>query len=207
MYCFDDGTDVPSGSPTEGSPMSAPTTTTLAAGTWTGDPVHSDVSFKARHMAVGKVRGTFDLVSAALTVGADGIPGAQVTAVIDAASVETKSEQRNDHIKSADFLDVEKFPTIEFASTEVRDFDGESFTVVGDLTAHGVTNQVELAAEFLGQTTDAYGAERSGFSATTSISRAAFGVDIQMGFGAGNAVVGDKIEIAIELELTLAAGE
>lgn len=189
--------------------MSAPTptSTALAAGTWTGDPVHSDVSFKVRHMAVGKVRGTFDLVSAALTVGADGIPGAQVTAVIGAASVETKSEQRNDHIKSADFLDVEKFPTIEFTSTEVRDFDGESFTVVGDLTAHGVTNQVELATEFLGQTTDAYGAERSGFSATTSISRAAFGVDIQMGFGAGNAVVGDKIEIAIELELTLAAGE
>lgn len=187
--------------------MSAPTTTTLAAGTWVGDPVHSDVSFKVRHMAVGRVRGTFDLTSATLTVGDDGIPGATVTAVIDAASLETKAQQRNDHVKSADFLDVEKFPTIEFTSTQARDFDGESFTLVGDLTVHGVTQPVELATEFLGQTTDAYGAERSGFSATTSISRAAFGVDIQMAFGAGNAVVADKIDIALELEFTLTAGE
>lgn len=187
--------------------MSAPTTTTLVAGTWNADPVHSDVSFKVRHMAVGKARGTFELTSATLTVGDDGIAGATVTAVIDATSVETKTQQRNDHVKSPDFLDVQKYPTIEFSSTEVRDFDGETFTLVGDLTVHGVTKSVELATEFLGATTDAYGAERSGFSAVTSISRAAFGVDIQLGFGAGNAVVADKIEIALELEFTLATGE
>lgn len=180
-------------------------TATLAAGTWTADATHSDVSFKVRHMAVGKARGTFELTSAELTVDESGIPGASVVAVIDATSVETKSEQRNEHVKSPDFLDVAQFPTMEFRSTEVRDFDGEEFTLVGDLTLHGVTQQVELATEFLGATTDAYGAERAGFSATTTISRKAFGIDIEMGFGAGNAVVADKIEIALELEFTLSA--
>lgn len=182
-------------------------TNTIAAGSWNADTVHSDVSFKVRHMAVGKARGNFELASATLTVGEDGIPGASVTAVIDATSVETKSEQRNEHVKSADFLHVEQHPTIEFTSTGVRDFDGENFILVGDLTVHGVSKPVELATEFLGATTDAYGKERAGFSATTSISRAEFGVDIQLGFGAGNAIVADKIEITLELEFVLDADE
>jgi hypothetical protein len=118
--------------------------TTLAAGTWVGDPVHSDVSFKVRHMGVGKVRGTFALASAALTVGDDG--GGRVTALIDPVSVDTGNRQRDQHITSADFLDVENHPQIEFTSTEVRDFDGETFILVGELTLHGVTRTVELEA-------------------------------------------------------------
>jgi polyisoprenoid-binding protein YceI len=98
--------------------------TTLAGGTWVADPVHSDISFKVRHMGVGKVRGTFALASAALTVGDD---GGRVTALIDPASVDTGNRQRDQHITSADFLDVENHPQIEFTSTEVRDFDGETF--------------------------------------------------------------------------------
>jgi polyisoprenoid-binding protein YceI len=116
--------------------------------------------------------------------------------------VDTGNRQRDQHITSADFLDVENHPQIEFTSTEVRDFDGETFVVVGELTLHGVTRTVELEAEFLGVVDDPSGAERTGFSATTTISRAAFGVDIQLGFGAGNVVVADTIEIAIEIEFT-----
>jgi polyisoprenoid-binding protein YceI len=172
---------------------------TLAAGAWVGDPVHSDISFKVRHMGVGKVRGKFALASAALSVGEG---GGRVTALIDPASVHTGNEQRDQHIRSADFLDVEKYPQIEFTSTEVRGFDGETFILVGELTLHGVTRAVEMEAEFLGVVDDPSGAERTGFSATTTISRAAFGVDIQLGFGAGNAVVADTIEIAIEIEFT-----
>ena len=172
----------------------------VTAGTWTADAVHSDVSFKVRHMAVGKAKGNFKLTSGALTVGDDGIAGASVETVIDATSVATNKAERDAHVKSADFLDVEKYPTIEFKSLEVRDFDGESFTLVGDLTLHGVTKTVELAAEFLGETVDAYGSTRTGFSAETAISRKEFGVDIEMAFGAGNAVVADKIEISIETE-------
>jgi polyisoprenoid-binding protein YceI len=173
--------------------------TTLAVGSWTADPVHSDISFRVRHMGVGKVRGTFGLASAALTVGE---AGSQVTAVIDAASVNTGNEQRDGHVRSADFLDVENYPTIEFTSTEVRDFDGETFTLAGELTLHGVTRPVQLDCEFLGIVDDPAGPERTGFSATTTISRAAFGVDIQLAFGAGNVVVADSIEIAIDIEFT-----
>ena len=179
---------------------STQTQTLLSAGTWSIDAVHSDVAFKVRHMAVGKAKGTFAVTSGTLTVGENGIADSVVTTVIDAASVSTKTPDRDAHVRSADFLDVEKYPTIEFTSTEIRDFDGETFTLVGDLTLHGVTNSVELEAEFLGETVDAYGSLRTGFSAHTTISRKAFGVDIEMAFGAGNAVVADKIEIAIETE-------
>lgn len=190
--------------------MSETITTTapvLAVGTWNADATHTDVSFKARHMGVGKVRGSFELASGTLTVGSNGIDDSTVTAVIDVHSVETKSEQRNDHVKSADFLHAEKYPTITFASTGVRDFDGETFTLLGDLTVHGVTKPIQLATEFNGALTDAYGSERSGFSAEATISRKEFGIDIQMGFGAGNAVVSDKIDISIDIEFVLASGE
>lgn len=173
-------------------PTAAPT---LAPGRWTGDPVHSDVSFRVRHMGIGRVRGTMALAAAELRVGDGGVTASAVTAVIDAASVNTGTEQRDQHIRSADFLGVEQFPTIEFASTGVRDVSGDTFTVVGDLTVHGVTRTVELAAEFLGAVEDPSAGERAGFSATTSISRAQFGVDIHLGFGAGDVVVADTIDI------------
>src|SRR5664279_4339527 len=176
------------------------TTPTLTKGTWTADVVHSDVSFKVRHMAVGRAKGTFALHSATLVVGENGIGDAAVTAVIDATSVDTKQDQRNEHVKSPDFLDVANHPTLNFASTGVRDFDGEEFVLLGTLTIRGTTQPVELAAEFLGETVDAFGGTRAGFSSSTSISRKAYGVSFDAAFGAGNAVVSDKVEIDLELE-------
>jgi polyisoprenoid-binding protein YceI len=191
----------------EPQPMTTTATTALAAGTWIGDPVHSAISFRVRHMGVGRVRGSFALTSAALTVGDDGAPSSsQVTAVIDAASVDTGNDKRDEHVRSADFLDVESYPTIEFTSSEVRDFDGESFTLVGELSLHGVTRMVQLNAEFHGVTDDPTGVERTGFSAIASISRAAFGVDIDLAYG-GGVVVADTIEIAIDIEFTAAGSE
>ncbi len=181
------------------------TQTLLTTGTWTADTVHSDVSFKVRHMAVGKAKGTFDLTSSTLTVGARGIADASVTAVIDAASVDTKNDQRNGHVQSPDFLDIANHPTITFTSTEVRDFDGEEFVLVGDLTIRGTTKQVELKTEFLGETVDAYGATRAGFSAHGVINRRDFGVNFTAAFGASNAVVADKVELFLEIEYTLDA--
>ncbi len=180
--------------------MTSPTTT--LTGTWTGDTVHSDVSFKVRHMAVGKAKGTFALQSATLVIPESGLADGSVTAVIDATSVDTKQEQRNEHVKSPDFLHVEEHPTLTFASTGIKNFDGDEFVLVGDLTIRGITKSVELATEFLGATVDAYGAERIGFSATTSISRKDFDVSFNAAFGAGNAVVSDKVEISLELEFT-----
>lgn len=172
----------------------------LTAGTWSADPVHSDVSFKVRHMAVGKARGTFDLTSAQLTVGPDGLEGGAVSAVIDAASVDTKHEQRDEHVRSADFLDVANHPTLAFSSTGVRRIADDEFVVDGDLTLRGTTRPVALQTEYLGVTIDAYGGTRAGFSATTAISRKDYGVSFDAAFGAGNAVVSDKVEIALELE-------
>lgn len=185
----------------------SPSTANLSSGTWTADPVHSDISFRVRHMGVGRGRGTFTLASAELAVADEGAAASGVHAVMDAASVYTGNEQRDRHVRSADFLDVENHPRIEFASTQVRDVDGDTFTVVGDLTIRGVSRPVELAAQCLGMVDDPTGGERAGFTATTTISRAAFGVDIALAFGAGNVVVADTIEITIGIEFTSEGAE
>jgi polyisoprenoid-binding protein YceI len=174
------------------------TTPVVTAGTWVADAVHSDVSFKVRHMAVGKAKGTFALKSATLVVDENGAHS--VTAEIDAASVDTKQEQRDAHVRSADFLDVENHPVLTFVSTGLKSQDGDDFVLNGDLTIRGTTQPVELAVEFLGETVDAYGGTRAGFSAKTSISRKSYGVSFEAAFGAGNAVVADKVEIDLELE-------
>lgn len=186
--------------------MSA-STASLSPGTWIADPVHSDISFRVRHMGVGRVRGSFPLVSAELAVADEGAVASGVHAVMDAASFYTGNEQRDRHVRSADFLDVENHPRIEFASTQVSDVDGDIFTVVGDLTNRGVSRTVELAAQCLGSVDDPSGGERAGFTATTTISRAAFGIDIALGFGAGNVVVADPIEITIDVEFTSEGAE
>lgn len=173
--------------------------TTLPTGTWTADPVHSDVSFAVRHMGIGRVRGTFTLRSASAQIS-DGTTGS-VTAVIDTASVNTGNEHRDQHVSSADFLDVDRYPTMEFVSTGVRHFDGKTFTLAGELTLHGVTRPVGLDAEFHGVVDEQAGVRRMGFSATTAISRSAFGVDIEIPFG-GGIVVADKIDISIDIEFT-----
>ena len=170
----------------------------VTAGTWVADAVHSDVSFKVRHMAVGKAKGTFALKSATLVVDENGAQS--VTAEIDAAIVDTKQEQRDAHVRSADFLDVENHPVLTFVSTGIKSQDGDDFVLNGDLTIRGTTQPVELAVEFLGETVDAYGGTRAGFSAKTSISRKSYGVSFEAAFGAGNAVVADKVEIDLELE-------
>ena len=181
------------------------TSTVELTGTWTADTVHSDVSFKVRHMAVGKAKGKFTLGSATLTVPAEGLEAATVVAEIDATSVNTGQEQRDGHVRSDDFLSVDKFPVLTFKSTGVKDFSAEEFVLVGDLTIRDVTKTVELTTEFLGATIDAYGNERVGFSAKTSISRKEYGVSFNAVFGTSNSVVSDKVEIDLELEFTKSA--
>lgn len=180
------------------------TTTPELIGTWTADTVHSELAFKVRHMGVGKAGGTIALQSAALTFGEEGITDGSVVAVADAASVETKNDARNNHVRSADFLDVENFPTIEFRSTGVREFDGEDFLLDGDLTIRGITKPVTFKAEFIGVGLDAYGNPRAGFSATGSINRKEFDVNFSAVFGVSNSVVSDKVDLTIEAEFTKA---
>jgi polyisoprenoid-binding protein YceI len=173
------------------------------AGTWDIDPVHSDVSFTVRHMMVSKVRGRFGSFSGEITTGED-IAASTVTATIDATSIDTNNAQRDGHIRSADFFDVENHPTWTFTSTGVRT-DGDDVIVDGDLTIKGVTKSVPLTLEVNGFGPDAYGGTRVGFSGTTQINRSDFGVDIAMPLDGGGVVVSEKVQIALEIQGVLRA--
>ncbi|WP_137723875.1 YceI family protein [Prescottella subtropica] len=174
----------------------------LSAGTWAVDPVHSTVGFTVRHLVVSKVRGTFDDFTGTITVDENGVPA--VRAEIQVASVNTRNAQRDGHIASADFFDVEQFPTATFVSTAVRPA-GDNLVVEGDFTLHGVTRPVELAVEFLGVNPGMGNGPVAGFEATTTINRKDFGISIDMPLEGGGAVVGDKITINLELEAGLQA--
>jgi polyisoprenoid-binding protein YceI len=170
-------------------------------GTWDIDASHSTVGFSVRHMMVSKVRGYFTKFSGEI-VTAEDPARSTVTATIDMDSIDTRQEQRDAHIRSADFFDVGNHTVMTFRSTEVRT-DGADWTVVGDLTIKGITKPVELALEVNGFGPDAYGGTRAGFSARTEISRKQFGVDIDMPMDGGGVVVGDKISIELEIEAVL----
>ncbi|MBB6121463.1 YceI family protein [Nocardiopsis algeriensis] len=172
----------------------------LKTGTWTIDASHSTVAFSVRHMMVSKVRGRFEKFDATLTVPEDPMQSS-VTATIDAASINTDNADRDNHVRSADFFGVEDHPEFSFRSTGLA-VDGEDFVLKGDLTVKGNTKPVELKLEFNGSTLDPYGLDRAGFSATTQISRKAFGVDIEMPMDGGGVVIGDKITIEIDAEFT-----
>ncbi|MGU3437931.1 YceI family protein [Actinomycetes bacterium M1A6_2h] len=174
----------------------------LEAGTWTIDPVHSTVGFTVRHLVVSKVRGRFQDFSGAITVAEDGTPS--VTAEIDVASITTDNAQRDGHLKTADFFEVEKFPKATFVSKSVRQ-DGSDYVLTGDFTLHGVTNEVELKLEFNGVNAGMGNGPVAGFEATTTINRRDFGISIDMPLEGGGAVVGDKINLLLEIEAGLQA--
>ena len=170
-------------------------------GTWDIDPSHSTVGFSVRHMMVSKVRGYFREFSGEIVTAEDPTQSS-VTATIELASIDTRQEQRDAHIRSADFFDVENHPQMTFRSTAVRT-DGADWVVDGELTLKGNTRPVTLALEVNGFGPDAYGGYRAGFSARTEINRHDFGVDIKMPMDGGGAVVGDKVAVELEIEAVL----
>jgi polyisoprenoid-binding protein YceI len=171
------------------------------AGTWDIDATHSDVSFSVRHLMVSKVRGRFNSVSGRLVTGTD-LLDSSVTAEIDVNSFDTGNTQRDEHIRSADFLHTAEFPTMTYRSTAVRR-DGDNLVVDGELTLHGVTRQVPLAVELTGFGPDPYGGTRLGLSATTKINRKDFGIDIELPLDGGGVVVGDTVQVSLEIEAIL----
>ncbi|MGD0699886.1 MAG: YceI family protein [Trebonia sp.] len=175
------------------------------AGTWAIDPVHSEVSFTVRHMMVSKVRGRFDTFEGTIVTGADPL-SSTVTATVDLSSINTGQEQRDAHIRSADFFEVEKHPHMTFASTGVRP-EGDHFLLDGDLTLKGVTKPVTFKLEVNGFGPDAYGGTRAGFSATTEINRSEFGVNFNGPIPGvpGGVAVSEKATINLEIEGVLQA--
>lgn len=172
----------------------------LAAGTWTIDPAHSEIGFTVRHLMT-KVRGSFREFEGSVEV-ADDLANSRATVTIQLASVDTGTAQRDDHLRSGDFLDIAKFPTMSFESTGLRP-NGDGFVLSGDLTVKGVTRQVELTAEFLGVENDAYGNIRAGFEATTTINRKDFGVDTNVPLGGEKLLIGDQVAIQISVQTVL----
>lgn len=177
------------------------------ASNWTIDPAHSVVGFKIKHMMISDVRGSFRDVQGTAVFDANDLKQAKVNVEIAAASIDTGIKKRDDHLRSADFFDVEKFPTLTFTSKQVKNISGDNFILVGDLTIHGVTKEVEL--EVIGPTAemrDPWGNARRAAKATAEINRKDFGLTWNSVLEAGGVLVGDEVQIEIEVQFIKQAG-
>jgi len=171
------------------------------ADTWQIDPMHTSVEFTVRHMMISNVKGTFEKTSGTVTVDGSDPTTAKIDATIEASSINTRVERRDADLKSPDFLDVAKYPTITFKSTKVEAAGEGKWKVTGDLTLHGVTKPVVLEVEGTGTPIkDPFGNTRAGSSATTKINRKDFGVAYNKVLEAGGVVVGDEVSISIDVE-------
>ena len=171
--------------------------TGLTTGVWAVDASHTEASFTVRHAGISKVRGSVAVSEGTITVG-ETLADTSVSVTLDPATVSTGDANRDGHLKSGDFFDVEKFGQWTFVSTEIRGA-GSDYVIVGDLTIHGVTQSVELATEFNGTAVDPFGNARAGFEATVTISRKDFGLTWNAALEAGGVLVADKVVIALDV--------
>jgi polyisoprenoid-binding protein YceI len=179
--------------------------TAIAATTWNIDATHSAVEFKVRHLMISNVKGHFNKVTGTLTLDESNLANSSVVAEIDVASIDTRDAQRDGHLKSADFFDVEKFPTMSFKSTSVSAGTGEG-SVTGNLTIRDVTKPVTFAVEGpTASTQDPWGNTRVGVTATAKISRKEFGLVWNAALESGGVMVGDEVTITMEIEFVKAA--
>lgn len=176
------------------------------AGTWDGDTTHSSVEFVTRYLMTTKVRGQFAEWQAVLTT-AERPQDSRVEVTIPVTSLTTRNEQRDGHLRSADFFEVEKYPTITFVSTQIGELNGQNFDVTGDLTMHGVTRPVTLHAEWLGNAKDPWGNTRTTFSASTEIDREQWGLTWNAALETGGVLVSKKVTIEIEGQFILRKDE
>jgi len=184
------------------SAIAAPETLTTI---WNLDPVHSVAEFKVKHMMISNVKGQFTGISGVLTLDEDDTANSRIEASVDAASINTRDAQRDTHLKSADFFDVEKFPKLNFKSTSVKRTGDDELAVTGALTIHGVTRQVVFKVE--GPTApgkDPWGNTRVGLSAVTRINRKDFGLTWNAALETGGILVGDDVTITLDVQFVKA---
>jgi polyisoprenoid-binding protein YceI len=173
--------------------------TATAQGTFEIDTVHSSVDFKIRHL-ISKVSGEFTEFDGNFVVALENLDQSSVDFQIKAASIDTANEKRDEHLRSSDFFDVETYPEITFKSSKITKIDDDSYAVEGTLTMRGVSKQITLNVDFLGETS-AMGDTRSGWELTTTIDRMDFGVSWNRALEGGGAVLGDDVEVNIALAL------
>ena len=175
-----------------------------SAATWNIDPDHSSVGFSIRHLMVSNVKGNFDRFSGTVDLDDKNITASKVSATIDASSIDTRVQKRDDHLRSPDFFDVAKYPEISFVSKRWSRAANGKLKVSGDLTMHGVTRTVVLdVAPFSKETRDPWGNTRRGTTAKTTINRKDFGIDWNKSLDTGGLMIGDQVEITLEIEMTL----
>lgn len=167
--------------------------------TWKIDPSHSHIEFAVKHLMISTVKGRFSDVEGTINIAPYDPSKSSVNATIKAASIDTRTGQRDDHLRSADFLDAEKFPDLTFASTRITG-DTDEFKVTGQLTIRGVTREITLDATQEGAGKDPWGGERIGFSAKTKLDRRDFGLVWNQAIETGGVVVGNEVKISIEIE-------
>ena len=173
-------------------------TTSIPTGTWNVDHAHSKVGFAVKHMGIATVRGEFTDFEGTLEIGED-LSSAKAYGTVKAASVDTNETQRDAHLRSADFFGVDEYPEITFESTEIEPLDEESFRVTGNLTMHGVTQEIVLEAEVQGSDIDPWGNERVGLEIIGKLSRGDYEMKFNQALGSGNMLVGDKVTLALDI--------
>ena len=177
----------------------------MTTNTWNIDPAHSGIHFSIRHMVVSKVRGRFTAYAGSVALDEADVTRSVVEATVDASSIDTGTPQRDQHLRSADFFDVEKFPQLRFRSTRIEKVDDGRYRVTGELTIRDVTREVSLDVEYGGRAKDPWGNERVAFGAKTSVDRKDFGLAWNQVLEAGGVLVGDRVDIELEVQAVRAA--
>jgi polyisoprenoid-binding protein YceI len=170
----------------------------IPTGTWIVDPAHSSVEFSVKHMGIANVRGRFAEFEGTLEVEAD-LTDCRAHGTVKAASIETGEAQRDEHLRSPDFFNVEEFPGISFESTRVEALDDESSRVYGNLTMHGITREIKLDVMVEGTDTDPWGNTRAGLEVVGTLKRSDFDMKFNQALGSGNVLVGDKVSISLDI--------
>ena len=180
--------------------MSTTTTQDTALQTYTIDPAHSQAGFTVRHMGFSKVRGSFETFEGTVRMEPENIESLEAEVSIDTASITTRDEKRDAHLRSEDFFHADKHPTLDFRSTGVKNVSGNSFTLEGELSMRGKTRDVALEAEYLGEGQDPWGGTRVAFEAATTINRKDFGLNWNQALEAGGVLVSEKVDITLEVQ-------
>ncbi|RDW18392.1 hypothetical protein CWR48_12525 [Oceanobacillus arenosus] len=169
---------------------------------WTVDAVHSEIGFSVKHMMISKVKGVFEKFDVNIEADVEDLTDAKIEVTIDASSINTRNNDRDNHLRSADFFDIENQPNLTFVATDIKKKSGSDYDVTGDLTIHGVTKPATFDITFEGQSKDPMGGDTvAGFSGKTKISRKEFGLVWNASVETGGVLVGDEIIIHVELEL------
>ena len=177
----------------------------MTTSNWNIDAAHSGINFSIRHMVFARVRGRFSAYSGSLALDDGDVTRSSLDVSIDAASIDTGTSQRDTHLRSADFFDVERFPELRFRSTRIEEAGKDRYRLVGELTIRDVTRPVTLEVEATGRGTDPWGNERLGFAATGSIDRKDFGLEWNQLLETGGLLVGDRVDIELDVQAVRAA--